>query len=39
VLELDAEGFRELVESSQQTRDRITHSVEERLANAGRDRK
>jgi hypothetical protein len=36
VLELDAEGFRELVESSQQTRERIAHSVEERLANAGR---
>jgi ATP-binding cassette subfamily B protein len=34
VLELDAEGFRELVESSQQTRERVQHSMEDRLANA-----
>jgi thioredoxin reductase (NADPH) len=32
VLVLDAEGFKDLVESSQQTRDRMESSVEERLA-------
>jgi thioredoxin reductase (NADPH) len=35
VLELDAAGFRDLVESSQQTKDRVQASMEERLANAG----
>ena len=40
VLELDAEGFRDLVESSQLTKDRIQARMEERLAGAGgkRDR-
>ncbi|HEV2251434.1 MAG TPA: FAD-dependent oxidoreductase [Candidatus Limnocylindria bacterium] len=32
VLELDAEGFRDLVESSQLTKDRVQSSMEERLA-------
>jgi len=32
VLELDAEGFRDLVESSQLTKDRVRSSMEERLA-------
>lgn len=35
VLELDAEGFRDLVESSQLTKDRVRSSMEERLAKAG----
>ena len=35
VLELDAEGFRDLVESSQLTKDRIQARMEERLAGAG----
>jgi len=33
-LELDADGFKDLVESSQLTKDRVQASVEERLANA-----
>jgi thioredoxin reductase (NADPH) len=36
VLELDAEGFRDLVESSQVTRDRVQSRLEDRLAKAGR---
>src|SRR5438552_1459628 len=36
VLELDAAGFKDLVESSQQTKDRVQASMEERLAKAGR---
>jgi thioredoxin reductase (NADPH) len=35
VLELDAEGFRDLVESSQLTKDRVASSVEQRLAKSG----
>jgi CRP-like cAMP-binding protein len=35
VLELDAEGFRDLVESSQLTKDRLESKVEHRLASAG----
>ncbi|HLZ48244.1 MAG TPA: FAD-dependent oxidoreductase [Candidatus Limnocylindria bacterium] len=35
VLELDAEGFRDLVESSQLTKDRVQTSMEQRLAKAG----
>jgi len=35
VLELDAVGFRELVESSQATKDRVQSSIEQRLAKAG----
>jgi len=35
VLELDAEGFRDLVESSQLTKDRLESKVEQRLASAG----
>jgi len=35
VLELDAAGFKDLVESSQQTKDRVQASMEERLAKAG----
>jgi CRP-like cAMP-binding protein len=35
VLELDAAGFRDLVESSQRTKDRVQASMEERLAKAG----
>jgi CRP-like cAMP-binding protein len=35
VLELDAEGFRDLVESSQLTKDRVESKVEQRLAGAG----
>jgi len=35
VLELDAEGFRDLVESSQATKDRVRTSMTERLAKAG----
>src|SRR5437762_2975309 len=35
VLELDAEGFRDLVESSQATKDRVRSSMTERLAKAG----
>ena len=35
VLELDAEGFRDLVESSQLTKDRIQSRMEKRLAKAG----
>jgi thioredoxin reductase (NADPH) len=38
VLELDAEGFRDLVESSQMTKDRVQSSMEERLAEASRKR-
>jgi hypothetical protein len=38
VLELDAEGFRDLVESSQQTRERMEASMEARLANAAEKR-
>ena len=36
VLELDADGFRDLVESSQLTKDRMRSSMEERLARAGK---
>ena len=36
VLELDAEGFRDLVESSQVTKDRVQSRMEDRLAKAGR---
>ena len=36
VLELDAEGFRDLVDSSQLTKDRMRSSMEERLARAGK---
>ncbi|HEY8829502.1 MAG TPA: FAD-dependent oxidoreductase [Candidatus Limnocylindria bacterium] len=35
VLELDAEGFRDLVESSQLTKDRVESKMEQRLASAG----
>ena len=35
VLELDAAGFKDLVESSQLTKDRVQASMEERLARAG----
>ena len=35
VLELDADGFRDLVESSQATKDRVRSSMTERLAKAG----
>jgi thioredoxin reductase (NADPH) len=35
VLELDAEGFRDLVESSQLTKDHLESKVERRLASAG----
>src|SRR5258707_5933415 len=35
-LEPDAAGFKDLVESSQQTKDRVQASMEERLAKAGR---
>ena len=35
VLELDADGFRDLVESSQATKDRVRTSMTERLAKAG----
>jgi thioredoxin reductase (NADPH) len=35
VLELDAEGFRELVESSQATKEHLQASMQERLAKAG----
>lgn len=35
VLELDAEGFRDLVESSQLTKDRVESKMEQRLAGAG----
>jgi thioredoxin reductase (NADPH) len=35
VLELDAEGFRDLVESSQLTKDRLESKVEHRLASTG----
>src|SRR5256714_2179613 len=35
VLELDAEGFKDLVESSQLTKDRVRSSMEQRLAKAG----
>jgi thioredoxin reductase (NADPH) len=35
VLELDAEGFRDLVESSQLTKDRVASSPEQRLAKSG----
>ena len=35
VLELDADGFKDLVESSQLTKDRVRTSMEERLAKAG----
>jgi thioredoxin reductase (NADPH) len=35
VLELDAEGFRDLVQSSQLTKDRVESSMEERLARSG----
>ena len=35
VLELDAEGFRDLVESSQLTKDRVESTMEQRLASAG----
>jgi thioredoxin reductase (NADPH) len=35
VLELDTEGFRELVESSQATKERVESSMEQRLAKAG----
>ena len=35
VLELDAEGFRDLVESSRLTKDRLESNVEHRLASAG----
>jgi len=34
VLELDAEGFRDLVESSQLTKDRVESKMEQRLASA-----
>jgi CRP-like cAMP-binding protein len=34
VLELDAEGFRDLVESSQVTKERVQSRMEERLAKA-----
>jgi thioredoxin reductase (NADPH) len=35
VLELDAEGFRDLVESSQVTKERVESSMEQRLATSG----
>ncbi len=35
VLELDAQGFRDLVESSQLTNDRVASSMEQRLAKSG----
>ena len=35
VLELDAAGFKDRVESSQLTKDRVQASMEERLARAG----
>jgi len=38
VLALDAEGFRDLVESSQQTKERIEAGMETRLANAAEKR-
>jgi thioredoxin reductase (NADPH) len=38
VLELDAEGFRDLVASSQQTRERVQAQMEGRLAQAGEKR-
>ena len=38
VLALDADGFRDLVESSQQTKERIQAGMEERLANAAAKR-
>jgi thioredoxin reductase (NADPH) len=35
ILELDAEGFRDLVESSQLTKDRVQSTMEQRLAKVG----
>jgi cAMP-dependent protein kinase regulator/CRP/FNR family cyclic AMP-dependent transcriptional regulator/cGMP-dependent protein kinase 2 len=35
VLELDAEGFRDLIESSQATKERVQSGMEQRLAQSG----